>query len=270
MNIQVHINKKTISIKDRAFNYGDGLFETIHVKNNKPLFINDHIKRLNDGCKKLKIPRVSSKLIREVVKKAASKSNKCIIKIIYSRGLSGHGYHYDKNITPQLYVFKKSLDKSKKKAFINLAYSEYHIHENPYLSKIKHLNRIEQILGLSMKSYPQNDDYIMLDCHKKIIECISSNIFFYTYSNKTFKFITPSLATCGIEGVMKQQIIKFLKRKKIKIIEKDIIKKDIINFDGCFVCNVVKGVQFVNKIDKKTMHHTVQIEGLLKKYIYEK
>lgn len=269
MNIQVHINKKTVSIKDRAFNYGDGLFETIHIKNNKPLFINDRIKRLNYGCEKLKIPRVSSKLIKEAIKKATSKSNECIIKIIYSRGLSTHGYWYDKDISPQLYVFKKSLKKSKKKKFITLAYSQYHIHENAYLSKIKHLNRIEQILGLTIKPYTQNDDFIMLDCRKKIIECISSNIFFYTYTNKNFKFITPRLATCGVEGVMKQQILKYLKRKKIKIIEKDIIKKDIIKFDGCFISNTIKGIQFVNKIDKKIINHTAQIEGLLKDYIYE-
>ena len=269
MNIQVHINKKTVSILDRAFNYGDGLFETIHVRNNKPLFINDHIKRLNHGCKKLKIHRVPSKLIKESIKKSIAKSNECIIKIVYSRGLSMHGYVYDKNTLPQLYIFKKPLSKKKKNLFITLSYSQYYIHDNTYLSQIKHLNRLEQILGFTMKPSAEYDDYIILDSHKKIIECISSNIFFYTYNKNRFELTTPSLAKCGVEGIMKHQIIKYLKRKKIKIIEKDIIKKDIINFDGCFICNVIKGVQFVNKIDKKIMKHSIQIEDLLRKYIYE-
>ena len=68
---------------------------------------------------------------------------------------------------------------------------------------------------------------------------------------------------------MKQQIIKFLKKRKIKIFEKDILKKDIIEFSGCFICNVIKGVQFVNKIEKRNINHIMHIENLLKNYIYE-
>ena len=269
MNIQVHINKNNVSIKDRAFNYGDGLFETIHVRKNKPLFVDDHIKRLNHGCKKLNIPVVSNKIIRESIKKSISHSNECIVKIIYSRGLSEHGYCYEKNISPQLYVFKKNIKNVERKLFISLGYSKYFMQTNTNLSKIKHLNRIEQILGFTMSAKDKHDDYILFNTQKKIIECISSNIFFYTYKNNNFKFSTPNLAACGVEGIMKQQIIGLLKRKEIKIIEKDIEKKDIIKFDGCFICNVVKGVQFVKKIDKKYINHSSQIQDLLRKYIYE-
>ena len=68
---------------------------------------------------------------------------------------------------------------------------------------------------------------------------------------------------------MKGQLIKLIKGKNIKIIQKDILKKDIIKYTGCFTCNVVKGVQFVNKIEKVKMDHVLQLEELLKHYIYE-
>jgi len=269
LNIQVHINKKSISIKDRAFNFGDGLFETIHVRNNKPLFVNDHYKRLNVGCNKLAIPIIPIKLFKESINKAISNSRDCIVKIIYSRGLSEHGYIYPKNIIPQLYIFKKKLNKVKNNSFISLGFSKYNLQSNSYLSKIKHLNRIDQVLALTMKGNSNDDDYILLNNDKKIIECVSSNIFFYIYKNDIFKFVTPSLTNCGVDGIMKQQIIKFLKKRKIKIFEKDILKKDIIEFSGCFICNVIKGVQFVNKIEKRNINHIMQIENLLKNYIYE-
>jgi len=258
-----------VSIKDRAFNYGDGLFETIYVKNNKPLFLDAHIKRLNIGCDKLSIPIISRTLLKDTIKKSILKSKECIVKIIYSRGLSEHGYQFGQDITPQLYVFKKNINKRKKNKFVSLGYSKYLLKDNLYLSKIKHLNRIEQILGLTKKGVPSYDTYIMLDSHKKIIECISSNIFFYNYKINTFNFVTPSLDTCGVEGIMKQQIIKYLKSRKIKIFEKGVSKKDIIKFDGCFICNVVNGVQFVKKIEEKSINHIFEIESLLKKYIYE-
>ena len=269
MNIQVHINIKSISIKDRAFNYGDGLFETIHVKNGKPLFITDHIKRLNAGCNKLRIPIVPSKLIKDSIDQSILNSKECIIKIIYSRGLSEHGYQFNKNIIPQLYVIKKKISKVKNKLFISLGYSQYQLQNNSYLSKIKHLNRIEQILGATIKDKTNDDEYILLDNDKKIIECISSNIFFYTFKKNKFCFLTPRLIKCGVDGIMKEQIIKHLRRRKIKILEKDILKKDIIKFDGCFICNVVKGVRFIENINKKRINHSLEVEKLLERYIYE-
>jgi branched-subunit amino acid aminotransferase/4-amino-4-deoxychorismate lyase len=89
LKIQVHINKKTVSINDRAFNYGDGLFETILVKNNKPKLLNQHIKRLFVGCKRLSIKLPGIKLIKDSIQKAIGSTNECIIKIIYTRGISG-------------------------------------------------------------------------------------------------------------------------------------------------------------------------------------
>ena len=69
MKIQVHINKTSVSVKDRGFNYGDGIFETIRVKNNKCLYQIDHINRLIKGCKILKISSPSKKLLNSAIKK---------------------------------------------------------------------------------------------------------------------------------------------------------------------------------------------------------
>ena len=44
-----------ISIKDRAVQYGDGVFETIAVDNFVLKFWNEHYQRLNKGCRILKI-----------------------------------------------------------------------------------------------------------------------------------------------------------------------------------------------------------------------
>ena len=269
MKIQVHINKKTVSIKDRAFSYGDGLFETILIKNKNPIYLQDHINRLKDGCKKLKIAIPNSDLIKKSIKKSIGNTNECIVKIIYTRGLSDYGYGYDSNINPQLYVNKKNKNKVNKKKLISLGYSNYLLNENSYLSQIKHMNRLEQILGFTFAQKNKFDSYILLSTSKKIIECISSNIFFYIFKKNSFSFYTPKLDKIGVDGIAKKNIIKYLKRKKIKIIEKNINKKDINKYHGCFICNSITGIQFVNKIDKKLLTHVALLEELLDKYIYE-
>ena len=268
MKIQVHINKKTVSINDRAFNYGDGIFETILVKNNKPKLINQHINRLAIGCERLNIRFPGIKILKDSIKKSIGLTNECIIKIIYTRGISEHGYGYDLSIIPQLYIIKKKRNLNIIKKFITLGYSKYNLSDNSRLSKIKHNNRLEQVLGYAHKEKGVYDNYIMMTKNKEIIECINSNIFFYTY-NGNFIVYTPLLNSSGVDGIVKQEIIHMLKKKKI-IVKNIKIKKSEINlFDGCFICNSVNGVQFVNKINNQSMNHVEHLEELVDKYIYE-
>ena len=125
MKTQVFINPKSIPVNDRAFNYGDGLFETILVNNGEPLFLKEHLIRLNSGCKKLRIELPSQTLIEKSIDKSIGNTKKCIIKIIYSRGISSHGYGYDKKVKPQLYIIKKKATHIRRSLFISLRYSKY-------------------------------------------------------------------------------------------------------------------------------------------------
>ena len=268
MKAQVFINPKYIPVNDRAFNYGDGLFETILVNNGEPLFLKEHLTRLNLGCKKLRIELPSQTLIKKSINKSIGNTKKCIIKIIYSRGISLHGYGYDRKVKPQLYIIKKRAPNIKRSLFIPLRYSKYKLYDNPYLSKIKHLNRLEQILGLTFSDRKESNN-ILIDKNNNIIECISSNIFLYTIKKDTFNFVTPDLSNSGVDGIMKKVIIKFMKRKKINICECIIKQKDIKKFHGAFICNSVTGIQFVNKIDKYVLSHSRELEAILGKFVYE-
>ena len=268
MKTQVFINPKSIPVNDRAFNYGDGLFETILVNDGEPLFLKEHLIRLNSGCKKLRIKLPSHTLIEKSINKSIGNTKKCIIKIIYSRGISTHGYTYDKKIKPLLYIIKKKPINIKRSLFISLGYSKYKLCDNPFLSKIKHLNRLEQILGFTLTDRKESNN-VLIDKNNNIIECISSNIFLYTIKKNTFNFVTPDLSNSGVDGIMKKIIIKFMKRKKINISENIIKQKDIRKFHGAFICNSVTGIQFIKKIDKHTFSHSRELETVLGKFIYE-
>ena len=190
------------------------------------------------------------------------------IKIIYTRGISGHGYGYDSDITPQLYVIKKKNKLHISKKFISLGYSQHVLSDNSYLSRIKHINRLEQVLGYVNKDANNFDNHIMTNGNREIIECINSNIFFYKYRN-VLVIYTPILNDSGVDGILKQEIIKTFQKKKVKVKNKNIKRADIKLYDGCFICNSINGVQFVNKISNKSLNHIEYLEELLDKYIYE-
>ena len=269
MKTHIFINPKSIPVNDRAFNYGDGLFETILVNNGEPRFLPEHLTRLQLGCKKLKIIFPTKRLIEQSIKKSIGKTKKCIIKIVYSRGLSEHGYNYNKNIEPCLYIIKKKMNQTRAPLFVSLGYSKYSLCNNSYLSKIKHLNRLEQILGLTFVGKNKNDNHIVVDKDKNIIECISSNIFLYLKQKDQYNFVTPNLSNAGVDGIMKKVIMKYMRRKKIKITERDLQQKDIYKYTGAFICNSITGVQFVKKIENHCFDHSIELESILGKFIYE-
>ena len=156
----------------------------------------------------------------------------------------------------------------KRSLFISLGYSKYKLCDNPILSKIKHLNRLEQILGFTLTNRKESNN-VLIDKNSNIIECISSNIFLYTIKKNNFNFVTPDLSNSGVDGIMKKIIIKFMKRKKINICEKIIKEKDIRKFHGAFICNSVTGIQFVERIEKHALSHSRELETVLGKFIYE-
>ena len=268
MKPQVLINPKSIPVNDRAFNYGDGVFETILVRDGNPLFIDQHMKRFYRGCDVLKIIKPTKKIIRDSIKKSIGKTKNCIVKILYSRGLSDHGYGYDEYIQPRLYLIRKRNIQTKPRCFISLGFSEYKLRNNAHLAKIKHLNRLEQILGFNNIGRGNYDNYILLDERERIIECISSNIFFYKLKKDDYNFFSPELSYSGVDGIMRQSIIEYMKKKKFSITVKDIKKNQIVNFDGAFICNSVSGIQFIKNIQKHKYQHSKILESTFLKFIY--
>ena len=77
------------------------------------------------------------------------------------------------------------------------------------------------------------------------------------------------MSNAGVDGIMRQSIIKYMKKKKINIIEKDIKKHHIVEFDGAFICNSVSGIQFIKNIQKHKYQHSKNLELIFDRFIYE-
>ena len=82
----------TIPASDRGLNYGDGLFETIAMVENNPLYWDAHMARLTEGCLRLGLPLPPFDALRNEARTVASRRDLCVIKIIITRGSGGRGY----------------------------------------------------------------------------------------------------------------------------------------------------------------------------------
>ena len=91
-NQWLEIDNIFISATDRGLKFGDGIFETILIKNNQPILFDEHIKRLEKSSRilniNLKLNKLSLKrLINEGITKLSLKDHEFgSVRLNYSRG----------------------------------------------------------------------------------------------------------------------------------------------------------------------------------------
>ena len=247
MNQVVLINGEElseVSIFSRNFQFGDGLFETCIGRDGKILFWSKNFDRLNFGCEKLNINKISESIWLHDIKRALNLFTKkhFILKLILSRGNSLRGYGYKDDIEPTRVVIISEMQKSKVNKVFSLEYSKSGYHSNPKLAGIKHCNRLEQILARSSLS---SNEAIMLDEKENVISVTQGNIYFI-FENT---LLTPKLDRCGVIGSRRSLILELARSIKLDAMESDISMDQIQKADEVFISNSVIGIQPISSIE---------------------
>ncbi|WP_438464754.1 aminodeoxychorismate lyase [Marinomonas sp. PE14-40] len=268
-----YIESDSISVSDRGFSYGDGLFETLLLDNGKILTPQFHQERLLRGCQRLALPFTYDELQKAFcfAEKQASSYDKVCVKFIISRGSGGRGYMPpdQPNITLAIGILPAPDYRHLAKQGVKIAISDIKSSMNSSLSGLKHLNRLENVLAKQeLAQLNLHDDAIfeavLLDDNKHLVECIQSNLFWF----KNDVLYTPLLNKSGVQGTMRARIFS-LSKYQINVGQYSL--NDLLTADEVFICNSLMTV--VPVISIRTQAGTVtfkrsknikQLQSLLK------
>ena len=205
-----------ISINDRGFQFGDGVFRTFVSNNGKISHFSLHYKKLKNDAKIIGIKAPKKDVLLSDVLKVCNKSSIRVVKVIITRGESSRGYLYDRSIEPnvviQSYDFDhERLNRSHKGVYVESA--DFVIDKN-IVSELKHLSRILNVLALADKKI-NITDRIFLDTKNRVIEGAYHCIFF----RKKTKFILPINQKSGLAGVSRELLIDYLTKKKVAFVD---------------------------------------------------
>lgn len=239
----------SIFIDDRGLAYGDGVFETIAVRAGEALLFEAHMRRLRHGCLQLCIPAPDSELCRgEVVRLCGGRTG--VIKLIVTRGRATRGYAPQGAAQPnRLLLFSKweGYPLSFYTQGVRLAICRTRLSTQERLAGIKHLNRLENVLAASELDREHSQEGIMLDHDNRVIECTRSNIFFI----KGGEIHTPALHRCGIEGVMRDHVLRCAGKHGVRVHVRDIRLEEAERMDEAFISNSLIGVWPVTLLDDR-------------------
>ena len=242
---------RKIDIADRGFQFGDGIFETMAFSEDNLEFWSEHMSRLKKGCKVLSMPCPDLKKIFFKAKKMCKSFNaQGALKLIVSRGIGERGYKIPEKIKPSWAISLYPWPKFPEANFIqgvNVRKCITTISRQPLLSRIKHLNRLEQVLARSEWKARNITEGLMCDDKDHVIEGTMSNIFLVKNNN----LYTPNLDFCGIDGIMRNIVIKIAKSKNIKISIQKIKYNELFKADGLFLVNSLIGIWPIRRLDNK-------------------
>jgi 4-amino-4-deoxychorismate lyase len=240
---------------DRGLNYGDGLFETIAIRNGKPLLWDAHIERMSKGAQRLAIPfeqQTRNALLSDFNTLCArhSPANHVfdgVLKFVLTRGVGPRGYkaQAQPDLTRIASISAISDNTAAQKTGISVVLCATQLARQPLLAGIKHLNRLEQVLARNEWACSLIGEGIVSDTQGFVIEGCMSNLFWIT-DNVLY---TPDLTHAGVEGVVRNAIIELCQLKQLMTVKiGDFTLADVLKADEVFVCNSVVNILPVTNI----------------------
>jgi branched-chain amino acid aminotransferase len=247
---------ENISLQNnRAFLYGDAVFETIKILDHKILFLEDHYFRLMSSMRilRMEIPmNFTMEFFENEILSAAKYQNvahSARARITIYRKEGGYYLPENRNIEYLITVFEieKPLYEIHATEYEVDIYKDFYVSKQ-LLSTLKTTNRLINITG---SIYAQENDLancILLNEEKNVVEALNGNIFLL----KNGILSTPPIAEGCINGIMRKQILTIAKTiETLEVQESAISPFDLQKADELFITNSITGIQPITKYRKK-------------------
>jgi branched-chain amino acid aminotransferase len=218
MSTQVYISGKlvpkieaSLSVYDHGLLYGDGVFEGIRVYNGKAFLLDEHIQRLFEGAKaiRLEIPLSPADLktaVNETV--AANALSDGYVRLVVTRGAGTLGLDIRKTSNPQIVIIADTITLYPPELYEQgmklVTAATIRNHPGALSPRIKSLNYLNNILAKIEGTDAGCVEALMLNHKGEVAECTGDNIFIV----KAGTIKTPPPEACILEGITRSAVIK--------------------------------------------------------------
>jgi branched-subunit amino acid aminotransferase/4-amino-4-deoxychorismate lyase len=240
------VEKAKVSVLDRGFLLGDGVFETILSSFTKSHDLMLHLERLKLSCAvaRIEFPWKMTDIISEINSLLAINSwKRTYIRIMITRGL-GFGLEA-KDKFPNKYIFVLPCPLLKESSLrLKLVYNP----RQPYKNYPKDLGYLFAITQIKLAKEQGFDDVLFFNEKGCVSESSVSNIFFVKKTATTEEIITPKLSSGILSGITRKKIIDLCLKHKIKCRQSFVKVSFLPSFSEAFISSSLRGVARVEKV----------------------
>ncbi|MGH7954030.1 MAG: aminotransferase class IV [Limisphaerales bacterium] len=266
--------KAVVSVFDRGFLYGDGLFEAIRIFNGKPFRWPQHLERLKRGADflKVKLPFSENSLrgfAEKLVKK--NKMSDSILRLTLSRGVGARGYSPKNAEQPTLVMSLHPVPGApgagslRRRKISNradsvlgapprwkLIASLLRLPANDPFAPFKTCNKLPQILARAEADAAGADEALLLNADGFVTEAASGNLFWIEQN----EIYTPPIASGILPGVTRATVFEIGSKLKISVLEKSVRLENLARANGIFLSLTSLGIVEVESLDGKILNRS--------------
>jgi branched-chain amino acid aminotransferase len=256
-----------VSVFDRSFLYGDGLFEGILVYKRVPFLWSDHLQRLERGAKFLGIEMpYSAHQLRQASLELASRETWTLafLRIHLSRGVGRRGYSPVGAKRPSLIISLHPIatDLFTQPGSWKLITSSVCIPCTDPLSQHKTANKLPQILAKMEADNAGANEALIRNSQGHITEGSSSNLFWI----RDGEVHTPPLATGALAGVTRQHVLSLCTRLQLRASETNITPSELFECEGVFLSLSSWGIVSASHLEGRPLRQSPIVETLRAAY----
>ncbi|WP_417445063.1 aminotransferase class IV [Joostella sp.] len=255
-------NTNFLNEENRGLRYGDALFETIRVVNNKIFFWESHYLRLMASMRilRMEIPMdFTMEFLQEEIEKTVLsnelQNSPARIRITVFREAGGLYTPTNKEVS--FAIEAKTLENPF--YILNDSFYEVELFKDHYvnsglLSTLKSNNKVLHVLAGIYAKENDYDNCLLINEKKNVIEATNGNIFLV----KGNVIKTPPITEGCLNGVLRKQLIEIIgKTDDLELQEAEISPFEIQKADEMFITNVISGITSVSKYRKKTYSNEI-------------
>ena len=237
---------------DRGLAYGDGLFETMAAHDGRIRWLDLHLDRLEEGCRRLEIPPPERRVVADEIAGHCTRAGRATVKLIVTRGPGTRGYAPPAAPLPTRILSIGAWPKYPSSHYTNgirVRVCRLRLATNPALAGMKHLNRLEHVLAHLELRDTDADQGLLLDTSDHVVGGTSSNVF----AVRQGQLLTPAIERAGIKGVMRRVVLGAATELGVPAAERDLMLPDIATADELFMTNALFGIWPVASLDGRVL-----------------
>jgi len=244
----------TVSVFDHGLLYGDGIFEGIRVYSGKVFRMQDHVDRLFEGAKaiRLDIPKTHQEVVDAINDTVAkNKITDGYVRLVITRGAGSLGLDIRRTENPQVIIIADSISlypaEHYEQGLEIITASTLRNHPSALSPRIKSLNYLNNILAKIEATDADKLEALMLNHKGEVAECTGDNVFIV----RDGILKTPPTDAGILEGITRNVVIELAREAGIDVRECTMLRHDVYSADECFLTGSAAEVIPVVKLDNR-------------------
>ena len=248
------LEKLPITALERAARYGDGVFETIRMREGKLLFIEDHYFRLMASMRILRMA-IPMKFTPEFIVDQS-------LRLAEERGFEngrlrlqivrrGSGTYTPNSNAIDWWMELDPLETNDyilNKDGLKVELFKDHYIQPGLLSTLKSSNALPYVLGSIYAKENKYDAVLLVNDSKQLVEANYGNVFLVQGNILR----TAPLEDGALRGVFRKNVLDWAKDIGLEVQEASINPFDLQKADEVWITNTIRGIQWVEQYRKKT------------------